>query len=315
MSQLKDRFETCRTRAATGDREAVYQLATMYFNGDGVEQNRREAACLWHEIASFDEEESEEIEVAASYMYALCCSKGIGIGVDDEEAFAWMRGTAERGDALAQKALCDMYLSSRGCEHNQPEAYYWLVLATALGCADPPLAPLVPLIGITCLLESCFEDTERERVEARCMRTLTVSLRTWADLNARLEEIRRRFPVHIDGQEPPANRRHVVPEEMQSSPTACISVSIEDAEFVRWRTHLSQDDLSRLIGVTRATYHTWRRGGAIRRSNQQRLDGVVAAMRELVDSAQWPSVEERLIKAADKVDLLRGLLAGSPTKE
>ena len=299
MSQVPPKspeLDLCVERAAQGDLEAKYQLAWLHFNGYLTEQNHREAACLWHELAA-DAEASGGYGVAASYAYATCCAKGIGVGKDEEEALDWMRRTAKCGDARAQQQVGRMYMKGHGCDRDPAEAYYWLCMSVVVGLDDARRECEAVALSL--------DEADLERVHARGMRSLLSELGAWSSLNREVAAVRENYPVVFDladgskGAQPTV--RVTVPMQ---APVGRFS-TIDEAEFIRQKVRLSQEEFAELVGVTRMTYHTWRRGSPIRSSNQFQLNEVVHGLSALVKAQEWPRIEEQLFKAKDKVTLLR----------
>ena len=101
-----------RMRAEQGDAEAQTRLGRMYFTGEGVIEDRREAV-RWFRLAA--EQGDAEGQTYLGLMYA----DGWGVVEDDREAVRWFRLAAEQGAAAAQGELGRMYFHGRG-RHRGP---------------------------------------------------------------------------------------------------------------------------------------------------------------------------------------------------
>jgi uncharacterized protein len=81
--------------AQENNAEAQYNLAFMYFGGEGVTQNDEKAA-YWFEQAAIQSHASAQDTLAYLYL------NGRGLKVDRIEAYAWYRVAAENGIFLAR---------------------------------------------------------------------------------------------------------------------------------------------------------------------------------------------------------------------
>ncbi|MBP7464482.1 MAG: SEL1-like repeat protein, partial [Bacteroidales bacterium] len=147
----------------TGDKEACYYLAQLFYRGDGVQQSNEKAkqyaeegisngkningyilgALNEGEVAenyykkAFDEmKSSAESGNAISqcnlgYMYA----SGKGVSQDYYEALKWYRKSAEQGYARAQCNLGNMYCNGEGVSQDKTEAVNWYRKAAEQGDA------------------------------------------------------------------------------------------------------------------------------------------------------------------------------------
>jgi TPR repeat protein len=113
-----------RPLAEQGDVRAQFNLATMNYNGQGVNQDLEEAA-KWFRMAA--EQGDMQSERYLGFMYA----NGKGVARDDREAVKWYGRAAEQGDADAQVNLGVMYSASRGTSQNYVQAHKWFSLAAA----------------------------------------------------------------------------------------------------------------------------------------------------------------------------------------
>ena len=139
--------------AEEGDFHAQYQLAFMYYYGDGVERNVEEAfdwyrrsaeqghTLAQHELAgmygrgegitqSFQDafywyKRAAESHVSAQYELAFMYLKGEGTKRDVDEALYWMKRAFEQGFTLAQKELVLIYFEGKEIGKDAKEAFYW----------------------------------------------------------------------------------------------------------------------------------------------------------------------------------------------
>ena len=117
-----------RILAEQGDAEAQCNLGIMYYNGEGVPQDYKDAV-KWCRKAA--EQGLAEAQSNLGTMYA----NGEGVPQDYKEAVKWFRKAAEQGYAGAQYNLGNMYVNGDGVPQNYKKAYAWLNLAALQGYA------------------------------------------------------------------------------------------------------------------------------------------------------------------------------------
>lgn len=115
-------IEIIRPVAEQGDVRAQFNLATMYYNGQGARQDHPEAA-KWFRMAA--EKGDMQAQRYLGFMYA----NGQGVARDDREAVKWYGRAAEQGDADAQVSLGVMYSAARGTSQNYVQAHKWFSIA------------------------------------------------------------------------------------------------------------------------------------------------------------------------------------------
>ncbi|HTG82228.1 MAG TPA: tetratricopeptide repeat protein, partial [Geobacteraceae bacterium] len=81
-----------------GSPEAQFNLGLMYFVGNGVKQDRREAANWFRKSA-------DQGYVTAQYDLGVMYAKGEGVEYDRKESAKWYRKAAESGHPAAQYNL------------------------------------------------------------------------------------------------------------------------------------------------------------------------------------------------------------------
>ncbi len=100
-------FNSFRKAAEQGEARALNNLGLMYFNGEGVTQDDKEAA-RWYLKAA------EQGEARAQYNLGVMYASGEGVTQDDKEAARWYLKAAEQGEASAQHNLGVMYENGDG---------------------------------------------------------------------------------------------------------------------------------------------------------------------------------------------------------
>jgi TPR repeat protein len=98
--------------------EAQHNLGNMYRNGEGVQQDFKQAVAWYRKAA---EQGTAEAQHALGSMYY----KGKGVQQDFKQAAAWYRKAAEQGDAAAQYNLGYMYRNGQGVQQDPKQAAAW----------------------------------------------------------------------------------------------------------------------------------------------------------------------------------------------
>ncbi|MDP1870892.1 MAG: SPOR domain-containing protein [Gallionella sp.] len=111
-----------RIRADKNDAEAQFNLSSLYFKGQQVEQDYVEAA-KWMQRAA------EQGHILAAYNLAMMFNSGQGVATDYAAAAKWYQRSAEGGFALAQLNLGVAYANGEGVQKNDTEAVKWFRLA------------------------------------------------------------------------------------------------------------------------------------------------------------------------------------------
>ncbi len=119
-------LKSLKALAEKGDAEAQYSLGDMYYDGEGVEQNFKEAA-KWTRKAA------DQGHATAQFNLGMMYERSQGVEKDDKEAVKWYLKSAEQGDAIAQMALGRMYYLGKGVEQDYVTAYAWSNIAAANG--------------------------------------------------------------------------------------------------------------------------------------------------------------------------------------
>ncbi|CAB4474467.1 unnamed protein product [Rhizophagus irregularis] len=101
-----------------GDKEAMYNLAKCYENGEGTKKNL-EKAFHWYQKAA------EKDHVAAIFNLSGCYRYGVGTEKNLEKAFHWYQKAAEKDHVEAMNNLALCYENGEGTEKNLEKAFYW----------------------------------------------------------------------------------------------------------------------------------------------------------------------------------------------
>jgi uncharacterized protein len=127
---FKDKdVDDCRMKAEQGNAEAQSNLGGMYFNGQGVSQDYKEAV-KWYRLAVGQGNSFAQNNLGHAY------ENGEGVPQDYKEAVKWYRLAAEQGDAEAQNNLGVMYDKGRGIDQDYVMAYMYWDIAAVNGYKD-----------------------------------------------------------------------------------------------------------------------------------------------------------------------------------
>jgi TPR repeat protein len=117
--------------AAEGLDLAQYNLAILYFTGQGVEQNHAEAL-RWTLAAA------EQGHLNAQFNLGALYYTGTGTAVNLEEALRWYTIAAQSQHSGAQYNLATMYELGEGTAVDLVEAHFWASAAQYNEFADAP---------------------------------------------------------------------------------------------------------------------------------------------------------------------------------
>lgn len=84
-----------------------------------MDEKDYKSAAKWYRKAAM------EGDAGAQYCLGMCYYGGLGVRLNEGEAFKWVRRAAEQGEPDAQKALGDMYLRGEGVKADEIEALEW----------------------------------------------------------------------------------------------------------------------------------------------------------------------------------------------
>ncbi len=152
-------------RAEEGDVEAMFQLANVTFEGQGVARDDAAAAALYRKAALAGHSAAQYAlgwmhqqgrgvvrdvhsavvwfrraasagHVWAQHNLGAAFLGGEGVVQDDGQARVWYQAAAEQGLAAAQYSLGWLYQQGRGVEADDAQAMAWFVRAAQAGHAD-----------------------------------------------------------------------------------------------------------------------------------------------------------------------------------
>jgi hypothetical protein len=126
--KLAEAAQDCLARAERGDAKAQYNLARMYYRGQGVPQDYA-AAARWSRKAA------DQGDAKAQYSLAYMYHQGQGVPLDYAEAVRWTRKAADQGLAAAQYGLGNCYREGQGVQMDHAEAVRWYSKAADQGLA------------------------------------------------------------------------------------------------------------------------------------------------------------------------------------
>ena len=115
-------FWFCKA-AEQGNADAQLYLGRMYQGGRGVEKDIGQAI-FWYRKAAGLDLATAQYDLGNRYEYSRSVEKG-GILQDDEQAVFWYRKAAEQGKAGAQLKLGRMYESGRDVHKDYKQAVFW----------------------------------------------------------------------------------------------------------------------------------------------------------------------------------------------
>lgn len=105
---------------------AQYNLGIMYYKGQGVKTNKKEAIRLFQSAATGG-------DINAQFILGVLYDKGEDISQNQPEAVRWYLKAAERGHVQAQFNVGMMLTNGNGVTKNKEEALKWFKKAAAKG--------------------------------------------------------------------------------------------------------------------------------------------------------------------------------------
>jgi|GEM_PF-4977889 len=121
-----DPLSELKARALAGDAVAQGRLAVRYYNGDGVAQDRGEAA-RW--LLAAAEQGRPDVQKSLGNLYY----HGDGVAQDYRKSARWYLAAAEQGEAAAQNSLGHQYYEGLGVTQDRREAARWFLAAAEQG--------------------------------------------------------------------------------------------------------------------------------------------------------------------------------------
>ena len=123
------KFEETLNKAKQGDAQAQFDVAGMYYFGNGCVKDYEEACAWWRKAA-------KQGQAKAQFVLGAMLENGRGCEKDEKAAVEWYRKAAEQGDAAAQNNLGYMLAEGRGCEKDEAAAVDLYRKAAEQGDAD-----------------------------------------------------------------------------------------------------------------------------------------------------------------------------------
>lgn len=132
LQERTDSIDVLRKSANAGDAGAQFNLAIMYYSGNGVKQDYVEAA-KWYRKAA------EAGNAKAQVSLGLLLQYGDGVEIDITEAVKWYRKAAEEGNHISQWLLGEVYLGGAGVTRDLIQCARWFQKAADAGYAPAAL--------------------------------------------------------------------------------------------------------------------------------------------------------------------------------
>lgn len=122
----KDFARAMKDFKADGSKNSCYNIGIMYYKGEGVKQDRREAVQWFRKAADLG-------DMNAQFTMGMLYDKGEDLALDQGEAYRWYRKAAEQGHRQAQFNIGYMYTMGEGVKKDPKEAVIWLKKAAKQG--------------------------------------------------------------------------------------------------------------------------------------------------------------------------------------
>ncbi len=119
--------------ASAGNSLAQYRLGMMYYHGQGVAEDEKQAIFWWKKAAAQGYAEAM-FQLGSAYLFGSQTAKFVPD--PDREAATWYFQAASAGHAEAQYHLGLLFLAGKGVIDNREEAARWLRKASAQGHAE-----------------------------------------------------------------------------------------------------------------------------------------------------------------------------------
>jgi len=121
----------CRVKAEQGHLDAVYNLGVIYYTGQGVSRDYKEAVRWYQKSAARGHSR-------ALYNLGLMSVQGQGVSQDHQEAVRLFKKSAEYGYTPAKNNLGVMYYNGEGVPQDYRVALRWFSKAAGEGDVDAP---------------------------------------------------------------------------------------------------------------------------------------------------------------------------------
>ncbi len=315
--QTDEEFRACLLSAREGDVEAAYRLGWMFFVGRGVKADPWEAASIWHDIVArdlYDLANNPDYSIlpdkaaigAAAFAYFNCSYFGVGIWKEEDHAVVVCEDAAHLGILECQFQLSliyeEGYVHPDSYRDTSPaeDAYFWTMISSIMG-------KKVRKDRIFSLQSRLSEDKISE-VHNRIFSEISQKGKNWKIANNLFESLIERYPINFDyylNEYLEHNEDNVRTGEHHNHN----GVSFDDIENMRRQCGLTAAEFCDFLGVSRAAYYAWLRGGEIRNSNKKRVLQFVSKLETLRSSAHWHEISRSLhsknLDSRQKVELVQ----------
>lgn len=122
--------------ADAGLSAAAYNLGTLYYNGQGFQQDYAKAL-YWFQTAAARNDSYAEFQLGMMYDF------GHGVDASPEKEIYWYTKAARQGLPAAQYNLAVIYHNAEGVSQDDVTAYAWLLLAERNGLDVSEAKPVV----------------------------------------------------------------------------------------------------------------------------------------------------------------------------
>jgi TPR repeat protein len=113
--------ESCwRTKAQSDDLEAQFQLGKLYYHGEGIDVDKKQAAA-WFTTAA------ERGNISAQSFLALLYLTGDGVPQSTESAIKWYEAAARGGDLSAAQNLAFHFREGTLLPRDLERSLYWCI--------------------------------------------------------------------------------------------------------------------------------------------------------------------------------------------
>ena len=118
----RDILHETKTLAEWGKTTSQYELGLMYYKGQGVEQNYKEAF-KWFRVSA------QKGLPDAQFYLGLMYYEGKAVARNYSNAFYLFLAAAKQGKTEAQFILGDMYITGQGAQRSYIKGYAWTSIA------------------------------------------------------------------------------------------------------------------------------------------------------------------------------------------
>lgn len=122
VGKYQEAFEILERLAQAGDSKAQYDIALMYLQGIGTQQNPQQGG-YWMMQSAESGNVTAMVEIGGRYEH--------GVNTDQNlmAAFSWYRRAANAGDRIGRYRLALLYETGKGVPQDYIRAYAWYDLA------------------------------------------------------------------------------------------------------------------------------------------------------------------------------------------